>query len=125
MELTDYRVEDCRSAIHAKNGDMRALLRVLDEPQRDHHARRDAPLYGVPYVLKDTWDTAGIITTGGSWRHRERTPRESGSIHRVLSGAGAVLLGKSNMPDLALSTESDNHLVGATRNPFDASRTAG
>jgi amidase len=76
-------------------------------------------------VLKDTWDTAGIVTTGGSWRHRERVPRESGSIHRVLAGAGAVLLGKSNMPDLALSTESDNHLVGATNNPFDATRTAG
>jgi amidase len=125
MQLTDYRVEECRSAIHARNGEVRALLRVLDEPQRDPRASRDAPLYGVPYVLKDTWDTAGIITTGGSWRHRERVPRESGSIHRVLAGAGAVMLGKSNMPDLALSNESDNHLVGATNNPFDPTRTAG
>src|ERR1700722_3890141 len=104
---------------------MRAVLRVLDEPQRDERASDSAPLFGVPYVLKDTWDTAGIITTGGSWRHRERVPYESGSIHRVLAEAGAVLLGKSNMPDLALSTESDNHLVGATSNPFDPTRTAG
>ncbi len=125
MDLSNYRVEDCRRAIHARNGEVNALLRVLDEPQRDVHAPANAPLFGVPYVLKDTWDTAGIITTGGSWRHRERVPRESGSIHRVLAGAGAVLLGKSNMPDLALSTESDNHLVGATSNPFDATRTAG
>src|SRR5580704_89957 len=119
MDLTDYRLEDCRRAIHAKNGELRALLRVLDEPQRDARVAESAPLYGVPYVLKDTWDTAGIITTGGSWRHRERVPRDSGSIHRVLAAAGAVLLGKSNMPDLALSNESDNHLVGATNNPFD------
>jgi amidase len=125
MELSSYRVEECRRVIHAKNGEVRALLRVLDEPQRDANAKESAPLYGVPYVLKDTWDTAGIITTGGSWRHRERVPRESGSIHRVLASTGAVLLGKSNMPDLALSTESANHLVGATTNPFDPTRTAG
>ena len=85
MDLSSYRVEDCRRAIHERNGDVRALLRVLDEPQRDARAKESAPLYGVPYVLKDTWDTAGIITTGGSWRHRERVPRESGSIHRVLA----------------------------------------
>ena len=125
MDLSSYRIDDCRRVIHAHNGEVRALLRVLDEPQRDANVKESAPLFGVPYVLKDTWDTAGIITTGGSWRHRERVPRESGSIHRVLSGAGAVLLGKSNMPDLALSTETDNHLVGATNNPFDSSRTSG
>jgi Asp-tRNA(Asn)/Glu-tRNA(Gln) amidotransferase A subunit family amidase len=125
MQLSDYRVEDCRRAIHSHNGEIRALLRVLDEPQRDTRVSKSAPLYGVPYVLKDTWDTAGIITTGGSWRHRERVPRESGSIHRALTSAGAVMLGKSNMPDLALSNESDNHLIGATNNPLDLTRTAG
>jgi Asp-tRNA(Asn)/Glu-tRNA(Gln) amidotransferase A subunit family amidase len=125
MDLSSYRVEECRRAIHAKNGEVRAVLRVLDEPQRDGGISDRAPLYGVPYVLKDTWDTAGIITTGGSWRHRERVPRESGSIHRVLAGAGGVLLGKSNMPDMAFSTETDNHLVGATTNPFDPTRTSG
>jgi len=125
MTLSDYRLEDCRRAIHARNGEVRALIRVLDEPQRDPSVSSSAPLFGVPYVLKDTWDTAGIITTGGSWRHRERVPRESGSIHRALMNAGAVMLGKSNMPDLALSNESDNHLIGATTNPFDPTRTAG
>jgi Asp-tRNA(Asn)/Glu-tRNA(Gln) amidotransferase A subunit family amidase len=125
MQLTEYSVADCRRAIHAHNGEVRAILRVLGEPQRDEAASKSAPLYGVPYVLKDTWDTAGIATTGGSWRHRDRVPAASGMIHRVLTGAGAVMLGKSNLPDLALSNESDNHLVGATRNPFDLSRTAG
>ena len=125
MNLHDYRIDDCTRAIQGKNGELRALLRVLDEPQRDASASSDAPLFGVPYVLKDTWDTAGIITTGGSWRHRERVPRASGAVHRVLSAAGAVMLGKSNLPDLALSNESDNHLLGATRNPLDPTRTAG
>ena len=125
MNLRDYRIDDCTRAIRGKNGELRALLRVLDEPQRDASASSDAPLFGVPYVLKDTWDTAGIITTGGSWRHRERVPRTSGAVHRALSAAGAVMLGKSNLPDLALSNESDNHLLGATSNPLDPTRTAG
>jgi Asp-tRNA(Asn)/Glu-tRNA(Gln) amidotransferase A subunit family amidase len=125
MRIRDYNIDDCVRAIHRRNGELNALLRVLDEPQRDPSVTKDAPLYGVPYVLKDTWDTAGIITTGGSWRHRDRVPRESGSIHRVLAKAGAVMLGKSNLPDLALSNESDNHLVGATKNPLDPTRTAG
>ena len=125
MRLTDVRIEDCQRAIQRRNGEICAVMRVLDEPQRDPEAPRDAPLYGVPYVLKDTWDTAGIITTGGSWRHRMRVPRESGAVHRTLMRAGAVLLGKSNVPDLALSNETDNNLVGKTKNPFDLTRTAG
>ena len=125
MRLGEYKVDDCRGVIRRRNEEIGALLRVLDEPQRDHDAPKDAPLYGVPYVLKDTWDTAGIITTGGSWRHRERVPRESGSVHRALMQAGAVLLGKSNVPDLAFANETDNHIVGPTRNPLDLTRTAG
>jgi Asp-tRNA(Asn)/Glu-tRNA(Gln) amidotransferase A subunit family amidase len=125
MHVTEYTVEACRRAIARKNGELRAVLRVLDEPQRDAAADPSAPLYGIPYVLKDTWDTAGIITTGGSWRHRERVPRASSTVHRVLAEAGAVMLGKSNLSDMSLSNESDNHIVGATRNPLDVSRTAG
>jgi len=101
------------------------VLLELDPPQRDPSAPADAPLAGVPYVLKDTWDTAGIVTTGGSWRHRHRVPSVSSHAHRALSAAGALLLGKSNLCDLAFSAESDNHLLGPVRNPHDPTRTAG
>lgn len=125
MSLADVSVDACRRAIRAKNGEIRAVLSVLREPERDSAAPPSAPLFGVPYVLKDCWDTGGIHTTGGSWRHRDRIPHESGPLHRALAKAGAVLLGKSNLSDLCFSPESDNHLIGATRNPFDLSRTAG
>jgi aspartyl-tRNA(Asn)/glutamyl-tRNA(Gln) amidotransferase subunit A len=115
-------VEEARRTIERRNGDLRAVLTVLGEPER---GAADAPLSGVPYVLKDTWDTAGIRTTGGSWRHRARVPAESSRPHAALRKAGAVLLGKSSLCDLAFSTESDNHLLGPVRNPHDPSRTAG
>lgn len=118
-------VERCRARIRARNDELHAVLREIDPPQRDPSAPADAPLAGVPYLLKDTWDTAGIVTTGGSWRHRERVPSESSHAHRALSAAGALMLGKSNLCDLAFSAESDNHLRGPVRNPHDLTRTAG
>lgn len=117
-------IEACRARIRARNGLLNAILHELDEPEVPA-CPPDAPLAGVPYVLKDTWDTAGIPTTGGSWRHRARVPSESSHAHRALAAAGAVLLGKSNLCDLAFSAESDNHLRGPVRNPHDPTRTAG
>jgi Asp-tRNA(Asn)/Glu-tRNA(Gln) amidotransferase A subunit family amidase len=123
--FTGYTVEGCRRRIRERNGALNAVLTVLDEPQVDPDAAPDAPLAGVPYVLKDTWDTAGITTTGGSFRHRARVPEVSSHAHQALARAGAVLLGKSNLCDLAFSVESDNHLLGPVRNPHDPARTAG
>lgn len=123
--FTDATVNDCRARIRSRNDVVHAVLTVLDEPHVDAQAAPQAPLAGVPYVLKDTWDTAAIRTTGGSWRHRARVPAVSSHAHRALAAAGAVLLGKSNLCDLAFSTESDNHLRGPVRNPHDLTRTAG
>ncbi len=117
--------ETCRARIAARNRELNAVLHVLDEPELDPNAQANGPLAGIPYVLKDTWDTKGIVTTGGSWRHRARIPRESCHAHAALRAAGAVLLGKSNLCDLAFSSESDNHLLGPVRNPHDPTRTAG
>ena len=125
MNELDFSVEECVRTIRARNDELRAVLHVLPTPLADPSVNGDAPLAGVPYVLKDTWDTAGIPTTGGSWRHRARVPRESSRAYTALQKTGAVLLGKSNLCDLAFSPESDNHLIGATRNPHDPTRTAG
>jgi Asp-tRNA(Asn)/Glu-tRNA(Gln) amidotransferase A subunit family amidase len=118
-------VPTARKRIAERNRDLNAVLRVLDEPDLDPAAQTGGALAGVPYVLKDTWDTKGIVTTGGSWRHRARIPRESCHAHEALRAAGAVLLGKSNLCDLAFSAESDNHLLGPVKNPYDLTRTAG
>src|SRR5580704_8962409 len=116
------QLSEARRAIHDRNPRLHALVHVLDEPRPGHAG---GPLAGVPYSLKDTWDTPGIPTTGGSWRHRARVPTEAAPVFEALEGTGAVLLGKSNCSDLALAWESFNHLVGPTRNPHDESRSAG
>jgi Asp-tRNA(Asn)/Glu-tRNA(Gln) amidotransferase A subunit family amidase len=118
-------VEACLQVIRSRNANLRAVLSEVKPPVFDASAAADAPLAGVPFVLKDTWDTAGIRTTGGSYRHRERVPTASAPVYPALLQAGAVLLGKSNIGDLAFSAESDNYLIGTTNNPFDASRTSG
>ncbi len=118
-------VEECRRVIRAKNGELKALITVLDPPVTDRTAPADAPLAGVPFVLKDTWDTAGVRTTGGSYRHKDRVPVTSAPACAALLHAGGVMLGKSNIGDMAFSAESDNHIIGKTKNPHDASRTSG
>jgi aspartyl-tRNA(Asn)/glutamyl-tRNA(Gln) amidotransferase subunit A len=118
-------VAECREAIRAKNSALKAVLTVVDPPVTDPDAAPDAPLAGVPFVLKDTWDTVGVRTTGGSYRHRFRVPESSAPAYEALLRAGAVFLGKSNIGDMAFSAESDNHLIGSTNNPHDPSRTAG
>lgn len=120
--FSEYDVERCRSRIELRNDTLHAVLTAV-EPVAT--ANPTGPLANVPYVLKDTWDTEGITTTGGSWRYRHRIPTSSSHVHRALEDAGAILLGKSNLCDLAFSTESDNHMRGPVRNPFDPSRTAG
>jgi len=115
-------LESARRSIRENNDRLRALVHVLDVPQPGDER---GPLAGVPYTLKDTWDTPGMPTTGGSWRHRARVPDEPAPVFEALRETGAVLLGKSNCSDLALAWESFNHLVGPTRNPHDESRSAG
>ena len=122
--LADVSLDDCRRAIRESNDRLRALVHVLPEPLPGA-THGGAPLAGVPYTLKDTWDTPGIPTTGGSWRHRARVPTEAAPVFDALRQTGAVLLGKSNCSDLALPWESFNHLAGATRNPHDETRSAG
>ncbi len=82
-------------------------------------------LHGVPYGLKDEWDTAGIPTTAGSYRYRDRTPTHSCHVHQTFADAGAVLVGKTNLSDMGLAPEASSYVGGICRNPWDPERTAG
>ena len=104
--LAGYDVEWCRARI-AANDTLNAV------PHRGRPTASSNPT-GPPEhpftMLKDTWDTAGIMTTGGSWRHRNCVPATSSHIYRALRDAGAVLLGEIELVRSRLSTESDNHM---------------
>ncbi len=123
-------VEDAVERIRAHNAVLKAVLTpalgsALDRSRELSAAATRGPLHDVPYVLKDVWDTKNVRTTGGSWLHGTRVPHESCAVHEALDAAGAVMLGKSNVPDHSFHTETDNYLIGATSNPRALSRTAG
>ncbi len=83
------------------------------------------PLHGVPVTIKDSFDTAGLISTGGTLGRRAFVPAQDATIVRRLKRAGAIVLGKSNTPELTLAYEADNLVYGRTRNPYDPARGTG
>ena len=97
----------------------------LEEALAEGKAPRPGPLSGVPFGLKDVWDVAGWPTTRGSIRNRHYLPTVSGPIARTFLDAGAVLIGKTNVSDLALTPESASLVGGRTTNPHDPTRTSG
>jgi amidase len=88
------------------------------------HEKRGA-LHGVPITIKDSLDTAEIISTGGTkGRANYVPPRDATAVAR-LRAAGAIILGKTNTPDLTMAFETNNLVYGRTNNPFDVARTPG
>lgn len=77
------------------------------------------PLHGVPMTIKDSLDTAGVISTGGTMGRANFIPAEDATVVRRLREAGAILLGKTNTPELTLSGETDNLVYGRTNNPYN------
>jgi len=90
-------------------------------------ARGDAvgPLHGVPITIKDCFETAGLRTTSGFPGLRDYVPERDASAVARLRSAGAIIIGKTNMPPLAAGNVSDNDLFGRSSNPWDLARTPG
>lgn len=83
------------------------------------------PLHGVPFTVKDSIDTAGVLTQRGSPIFRGRTPDADAVSVARMKAAGAILLAKTNLPEFSYSTESNNLLSGRTNNPWNLDRTSG
>ena len=83
------------------------------------------PLHGVPFTVKDNLDTAGIFSTGGTKGRSSFVPADDATAVARLRAAGAILLGKTNTPELTLAYETDNLVYGRTNNPYDVTRTCG
>src|SRR6185369_12254385 len=82
-------------------------------------------LHGVPFSIKDSIATAGIISTAGTMGWAKRVPTRDATVVARLKAAGGVLMGKTNTPEFTLSDETDNAVYGRTNNPYDVSRTTG
>ncbi|MGH3342732.1 MAG: amidase [Carbonactinosporaceae bacterium] len=86
---------------------------------------RPGPLHGLPVAHKDTHDTAGIRTTYGSPLLAGNVPARDELVIERLRAAGVITLGKTNVPEFAAGSHTVNPVFGATRNPYDLSRSAG
>ncbi|KNG45429.1 amidase signature enzyme [Stemphylium lycopersici] len=83
------------------------------------------PLFCIPILLKDNYDTADMVTTGASVALAHSQPTQDAPSVTAFKEAGAIILGKANLHELALEGLSVSSLGGQTVNPYDATRTPG
>jgi amidase len=127
-------VEEHLAQIEKVNPRINAFVGVFAEEARAEARRAEEAvqrgealglLHGVPVTVKDSFDMAGKPTLCGSKLRMGHRAAEDSTAAARLRAAGAVFLGKTNCAEMLFNYESDNHVSGATRNPWDLSRTAG
>jgi aspartyl-tRNA(Asn)/glutamyl-tRNA(Gln) amidotransferase subunit A len=130
LELT----RDCLGRIAALNPVLNAFVTVAEEPALDDARRADeelargasrGPLHGIPIALKDVFCTRGIRTTCGSSLFSDYVPDYDSAVAEKFRAAGAVLLGKTGLHELAYGITSNNPHFGTIRNPWDRERLPG
>jgi amidase len=82
-------------------------------------------LHGIPQAVKDLSPTAGLATVLGSPLMKNNVPAENGLMVERMKAAGAIIIGKTNVPEFGLGSHSFNSVFGATKNAFDVTKTAG
>ena len=127
-------VDNCLARIDAVNPALNAVVQLRADAARDEAREADlavaageplGPLHGVPMTIKDSLDTVDLVTTGGSQGRASFVPGRDATVVARARAAGAILLGKTNTPELTLSFETDNLVYGRTSNPWDQNRTSG
>jgi Asp-tRNA(Asn)/Glu-tRNA(Gln) amidotransferase A subunit family amidase len=111
------------NAIIRVNPKARAEAAALDAERRAGKVR--GPLHGIPIILKDNYDTGDLPTTAGSLALANSRPAKDGFVVQQLRAAGAIVLAKSNMHELAAGITSISSIGGQTRNPYDPARCPG
>lgn len=111
------------AVVHLTAESARAEVKAADAARSRGELR--GPLHGVPMTIKDSFETAGALSTCGTLGLARHRPREDATVVARLKSAGAILLGKTNTPELTLAFETDNLLHGRTSNPYDLSLSSG
>jgi amidase len=121
--------------IHRVNDQVNAIVTLVPEDQlmaqaasADEALARGkwlGPLHGLPVAVKDLHETHGIRTTFGSPLHKGLLPDFDCGVVEREKQAGAIILGKTNVPEFGLGSQTFNQVFGATRNPYDLTKTCG
>jgi amidase len=102
---------------------------ALDEAQKadERLAGGETPgaLHGLPLTVKDTWEVAGMLCTSGARALKDHRPTLNADVIERLVAAGAIIIGRTNVPIYATDLQSYNKLFGTTLNPYDPERTPG
>jgi fatty acid amide hydrolase len=130
VELVDRHIR----RIEVTHATINAVVWPRFEAARAEAAAADAarvrgdalgPLHGVPITIKDQFAVAGLPNTGGVARLRTNVSAADGPLVAALRRAGAIVLGKTNVPQTMGVIETDNAMFGRTCNPWDPTRTSG
>jgi amidase len=130
LDLTDHfiqrieRMDEQINAVVVRDFERARRAAQLADAQLAR-GERVGPLHGVPITVKESFDVAGLATTWGAPAHACNIAREDAEAVRLLKAAGAHVLGKTNLPLMLGDFQSHNEIYGATRNPWDLTRTPG
>jgi aspartyl-tRNA(Asn)/glutamyl-tRNA(Gln) amidotransferase subunit A len=119
--------------IEAVNPEVNAIVTIAEDALESARRAEAAvqrgeelgPLHGVPFTVKDSIDTAKVLTQRGSPIFKGRTPDTDATSVARLKLAGGILLAKTNLPEFSYGIESDNLLTGRTNNPWNLDLTPG
>ncbi len=127
LELT----QECLNKVHRLNRRLNSFITVLGEQALAQSKsigmvqHQTGSLYGIPIALKDLFETSDVRTTAGSKFFQDYTPQHDAHVVEKLKGAGAIILGKTNMHEIALGVTNINPHFGTCRNPWDEKRISG
>lgn len=119
-ELVSYFKE----RIEKINPTLNAIRTPVDNESFDE-AKKDSPLYGIPFTIKDTYVTKGIRTTAGSNVLKDYIPQYDATIYKRLKESGAILIGKTNCDAWGHGSSTENSDFGVTKNPWNTDYVAG
>lgn len=119
------RVNPMVNAICSFIGEEAAMQAAKDADSRLAKGQPRGPLEGFPHAVKDLVPTAGIRTTQGSRIYENFVPTFDGLIVERLKAAGAIIIGKTNVPEFGAGSQTFNEVFGATLNPYDVTKTCG
>ncbi|QSP94425.1 amidase [Marinobacter salinisoli] len=121
------RIGQYNPAINAvvQQDTVRALKQAAEADQKRASGDSLGPLHGLPLTVKDTWEVTGLITAAGAPALKAYTPEHNADVVQRLQDAGAIILGKTNVPLFASDIQTYNKVYGFTRNPYNPDRTPG
>jgi Asp-tRNA(Asn)/Glu-tRNA(Gln) amidotransferase A subunit family amidase len=127
VEAYISRIEEVNPTLNAFVTTTFGSAREAARAAEQQLARGEAvgPLHGVPISVKDTIATAGVRTVAGTRLRESFVPETDAPVVTKLKRAGAIILGKTNVPELAMDYRSENLVFGRTSNPWDLNRVPG